>query len=99
MISHDKIFRKKVDQTNIKHVLLWHRHALALALPSLTFKRYMLICRNAEEVHGQRRVGNPWLKPYSLGLFWPKKNIVLQCTRSCLWEFLGICGMYCANYC
>jgi len=22
----------------------------------------MLICRNAEEVHGQRKVGNPWYR-------------------------------------
>jgi len=26
------------------------------------FKGYMLICRNAYGVHGQRKVGNPWTK-------------------------------------
>jgi len=25
-------------------------------------KGYMLICRNAEGVHGQRNVGNPWVR-------------------------------------
>ena len=24
------------------------------------FQGYMFICRNAEGVHGQRKVGNPW---------------------------------------
>jgi len=25
----------------------------------------MIICRNAEGVHGQRKVGNPWARPWN----------------------------------
>jgi len=36
---------------------------------------YMLICRNAERVHGQKRVGKPWCKPIN------PKTVPLYCCR------------------
>jgi len=36
------------------------RRGTSLSLDML--KGYMLICRNAEGVHGKRKVGNPWAR-------------------------------------
>jgi len=32
-------------------------------------KGHMVICRNAEEVHGQRKVGSPWARAMVLKIF------------------------------
>jgi len=33
---------------------------------TFVLKGYMLICRNVEGVHGQRKVGNPWYSVYTV---------------------------------
>jgi len=59
------------------------------------FWGYVSICRNAERVHDQRKVGNPWSRPFSEGVHgvrravWPTRDhCSLSDAMNCWWRLL-----------